>query len=104
MPDPLTGEPAPPDDLESLTMAEHLGIVVASHFTLVEQQRDQARMWAVTLEGQLAALTAAAQEAADLIARLGTTWAADTAVLDRLNETLGALESPPDTQDPEGDL
>lgn len=98
------GEPPPPDDLESLSMAEHLGLVVASHFTMVEQQRDQARMWATTLEGQLA-------EAVRLLDLAITSWPSSSWAADNVArgqvvqgiETLKALESPSDTQDPEGD-
>lgn len=93
----------PPDDLESLSLAEHLGILVASHVTMLEQQRDQARMWAVTLEGQLAEAAVRARAVAEVIARVGTTFAADTDTVERLNRFLEAVGSPETPDQPQGD-
>jgi hypothetical protein len=98
------GELAPPDDLESLSLAEHLGILVASHVTMLEQQRDQARMWATTLEQHLAhsmdLLGAAVANWPD------TSWASDSATRESLVqgiETLKDLGSPETPDNPQGD-
>lgn len=91
------------EDGDALSQAEHLGILVAGTITLMEQERDRAREWAVRLEQELNAARTLVADLADLATTLGTTWVGDSRRIAQANEFLNRLDSleSPDDEEPQ---